>query len=362
MRTTALVAAFALASLLAPRAWPCGAPFAKEQIEIEPSQQIAIAYRDGIETYVFSPHFCGKATEFGLILPIPGALSADPSLAPPELFTELDALTAPAVQEECEESESNGCLFLPGAGASDRALAAGAAVPPANQAVDVVDTGHVGQFDWVLLKADTAAAFTDWLDANGYPYDGEAVELFDHYVSKGWYFVAFRFSTSQQPPEGYRLCGALGPLSLSFPAEKAVIPSRIAAVGAQGELVWQIFTLGPSQTRTQVSGVGETLLYAGTLGAPELGAYPKTATFAKSGDRVTKLNLSFSANMLDDDIEIETNPSPADYRATEVLYVGECEGCSVASGRRVPRIPLIDIMLVAAALWLGRRTGCRQGR
>jgi hypothetical protein len=58
----------------------------------------------------------------------------------------------------------------------------------------VVASGQVGFLDWVELKADTEASFTDWLTANGYPYSSAAASVFSYYVQKGWYFVAFRIS------------------------------------------------------------------------------------------------------------------------------------------------------------------------
>ena len=179
MRPNLLIAASAVVLLAAPAAWPCGMPFGDE-IEVKPSQQIVVAYQGGVETYVFSPEFCGQATDFGLILPVPAALAANPSLASSELFPHLDILTSPEIQEVvvCQDDES-GCMAW---GADDRA---GSLEAPgqSDPGVNVVDAGHVGQFDWTLLQADTEAAFTDWLDANGYPYSSSATPEFARYVS-----------------------------------------------------------------------------------------------------------------------------------------------------------------------------------
>ena len=76
---TYLALAAGFAGLLAARAvLPCGAPFGMG-IEANPQQDIIVAYKDGAETYVFQPTFCGTASNFGLILPIPSTLTASPA-------------------------------------------------------------------------------------------------------------------------------------------------------------------------------------------------------------------------------------------------------------------------------------------
>ena len=43
--------------------------------------------------------------------------------------------------------------------------------------------------------------------------------------------------------------------------------------------------------------------------------------------------------------------------AWRILNHGVCDGCALGLGNRPVRIPLVDIALVAFALWLGRRRG-----
>jgi hypothetical protein len=357
MRAAPSLAALSLTLLAAPKAWPCGMPFG-EAIEVKPSQQIVVAHHGGVETYVLSPQFCGQATDFGLILPVPAALSANPSLADSDLFAHLDTLTAPVIEEvvRCQD-EGAGCL--PFGGAADSR--AGNLAAPSDPGVNVVSAGQVGQFQWTLLQADTEAAFTDWLDANGYPYSSSATPEFTRYVQKGWYFVAFKFDTGQgPPPAGYQLCGQLGPLELSFPAAEPVIPSRIAAIAGSAELTWQLFTFAPEQLRSATTGPTQDLLYSRVLAQADLAADPELGSYAQAGDRITKLNLTFTATQLDDDIVLETDPNPRDFRATEVRYVTEeCGGCSVPHSSRRFRIPVVDLLLGLGALWLAKRTARR---
>lgn len=355
MKKTLWLTTLAAVSLLAPEALPCGAGFGHE-VEIEPQQQIIVAYDEGVETYIFSPKFCGKAAEFGLILPVPTTLTENPTLASPELFTQLDELTAPSPQEVCESS-GGGC-GLPGSGA-DSADGRGELV---DQEVDVISTGTVGLFDWALLQADSATAFTDWLDANSFPYPPSAQEHFEHYVDKQWYFVAFKFTTSAgPPPAGYRLCGDLGPLSLSFTTPEPVIPTRIAAVGASGELLWQIFAIADQQQQEETYWVESELLFSAELKAQDLQQYPQIAAIAAEGQRITKLNLTFPAQAISDDIALGPSAQNEDFRATQKVYV-DCGGCSVSLPHRRLRLPVEGLMLALMALGLGLRAGVRRRR
>jgi hypothetical protein len=187
----ALFAGFA-GLLAAPSAFPCGAPFGTG-IEALPQQDIIVAYKDGVETYVFQPTFCGTASNFGLILPIPSPLTTFPELSGQQAFTTVDSLSQPTYVTVTSCSPTNG------SGAAGPRMDAAAA---GDAGASVLSTGRVGFLDWVLLKADSQEAFTDWLTANGYPYSTAALDVFSYYVQKGWYFVAFRISQGTMPDAG----------------------------------------------------------------------------------------------------------------------------------------------------------------
>src|SRR5512147_759899 len=95
-------------SLLSLRAFACGGGFG-QQVTINPSQKIVLRYINGEETYVFQPHFCGKAADFGLILPIPSTLTANPTLGDASLVPDLEIISAPRV-ETVEVCASGGFL------------------------------------------------------------------------------------------------------------------------------------------------------------------------------------------------------------------------------------------------------------
>ncbi len=327
MRKPILFATLAAASLWASSALPCGGPFGAG-FTVDPSQKIVVKHDAGVETYIFRPHFCGQASQFGLVLPIPDQLTANPELAEAKLFDELDAFTAPAVVKQTKCAGD----YDTDAGAYDAGSNGG------EGGVDVINAGQVGIFDWVLVKADTTTAFTDWLDANSFPHDPTAESAFSYYVQKSWYFVAFKVTASNTaPPAGSRLCGDLGPLSLSFSAVEAVVPARIAAVDTAQlyAYAWEVFGISNSVMSAVNQNVSPILRFAGSFPNGQTAQYPELSKLAAPGNKVTKLLLAFYGSSIDADITLTPSPSQADYRDTvyETTYVDCDAGTGGSAGQ-----------------------------
>ncbi len=330
-------------------AWPCGAGFG-DSVALQPNQRVFISYMEGVETYVFNPAFCGASRDFGLILPVPSGLVADPALMPAELLSELAAYTAPTEVKECMSS-GTGC----GASAGDSTKGGiNLQSQEFDAGVNVVDSGQVGLLDWTLLRADSTAAFTDWLDANSYPYQAEHQALFTHYVINGWYFVAFKVhvEAAQADPQA-QLCGHLGPVAVTFASSAPVVPSRIAAanaVAAEGD-IWRITLVAASQQQLVTStDYNATLYFAATVTEAVRTAYPTLGALAAAGTRLTTLDLQFPWDRLvQSDMQFAPDPNPVDYRATVVVYE-EC-GCQAASASLVQ----LCVWLTGVAVLLGWR-------
>jgi hypothetical protein len=311
-----------LSSLLffAGEARPCGGAFGNNYT-IKPSQKLVVSYRDGVETYVFNPNFCGNADSFGLILPVPSKLTSNPSLGKQQLYTDLASIAAPTVitTKECsswntQDGRSNGT-------GGSKAVGTGGAT--------VIDRGQVGIFDWALLQATTVSSFTEWLTTNGFPFASTAVPTFQSYVDNDWYFVAFKVNAANSSGTGggtstlnRTICGSFGPVSLSFETSpNPVIPARIAALSST-ELSWDIFTLGKSQMRMQDYHLD--LQFSGPINESDLSKYPSLAQFAQTGDRLTELLLT---SLPATDLVLEPDPKQADYRrvVNKIEYV-TCTG------------------------------------
>jgi len=345
MRARLALAAGLLVSLAGRVAWPCGGGFGTG-IAVNPQQDIIIVWKDGVETYVFQPIFCGTATDFGLILPVPSELSQMPALADQQAFATAIALSEP---KKVKVSSSSGI----GCGSSGSNSSAGGSQ---NSVPTVVASGRVGFLDWVQLKAQTEASFTDWLTANGYPYSATSATVFSYYVQNGWYFLAFRISQGVAPDSGTP-CTALGPVAFAFPTSTPVVPSRMAGAGSTTAssgaslYTWRIF--GISYGDVQL-GAGSNLRYSGLINESDL---PSLAGLAQTGDRLTRLNITFDANTADADVNLGM-ASAGDYRATEYVPDDSDSACSVTRTSRSGNsfiLPLFALVLAGLIRWRRRR-------
>jgi len=343
MNRTLSLSALGVLLLASGEARPCGGAFGNT-VTLDPVQQIVVAYRNGVETYILNPYFCGNSDTFGLILPVPGILTQNPTLGQKELYTDLGKLAAPNIQTQtvCGTNGTGGAAWAGSGGKS-----AGTGGGPGTT---VIDRGQVGIFDWVLLQATSTKSFTDWLTANGFQYQSSAALAFNAYVGNGWYFVAFKVSTGTSGTGGAggggsggsgaiatggngaitRICGNFGPVMLSFAsATQLIVPARIAAVSSN-QLNWTLFTVAAQQMR--LKDYTAALHFSGPVGDAELASYPNLTPLSQSGDRVTELLVSLPASTVTD-LVLEPDPNQADFRSTEyrTVYVN-CTGGSPGTG------------------------------
>ncbi len=322
MKKKLALAAVVVGILAAPSVFPCGAPFGSG-ISVNPQQDIIVAYKSGVETYVFQPTFCGTASSFGLILPIASTLTASPALSDELAFATVDSLSQP------KYVTVTACAGRNGGGSGT----AGSAPSLVDAGTTVVSSGRVGFLDWAQLKADSVASFTDWLTTNGYPYSDAASSVFSYYVQKGWYFVAFRISRSVVDAGNTTLCSALGPVKLSFATPAPVVPSRMASAAVAPATFypigfsWRIFgiTTGDQQLAFADGANADRVLgYSGALGALDV---TSLAGLAQAGDRLTKLTLTFAYGSTDPDVGLSLAHA-SDYR--EIRYTTQYVLCADA--------------------------------
>jgi MYXO-CTERM domain-containing protein len=302
MKLTLSLGLLVVGALVAPAAFPCGAPFGTG-INVDPKQDIVVVHKNGVETYAFQPRFCGTASEFGLILPIPAKLSSAPALSKANVFTQVVKLSQPEYRTQTicgTGGMKGGSTGASGGSGSD------------NGGPTVVSSGTVGFMDYTQLKADTTASFTEWLDKNGYPYDTLAKDAFSYYVEKGWYLLAFKISQGVVST-GSSVCKDLGPVKLSFPSELPVVPTRMAtarnrdasgALSYASNFSWRIF--GITEAAKQIyftDGLTSrrTFGYSGLLLAEDIAVLDGLAV---TGDRLAKLTVTFDYGSKDPDIAL----------------------------------------------------------
>lgn len=323
--------------LAASQALPCGGAFGSN-VTIDPIQKIIVSHHDGVETYIFNPYFCQTAESFGLILPVPAVLTQNPVLGQAQLYTDLATVAAPTIQTQTTCDRGVG-----GSASSGGTKSAGTGV---SNSTTVIDKGQVGIFDWALLQATTTASFTTWLTTNGFPYQTSSLPVFDEYVQKSWYFIAFKVSvgtsssgvggngsvgtTRTSATSSQKLCGNFGPITLAFPrATDPIVPARIAAVSSS-QLTWTLYTL--ANQRMKVRDQSTTLRFAGPIDAESMRSYASLEPVAQVGDRLTELQATLSAATAAD-LVLEADPDQTDYRRTELrtVYV-YCAGGSSGTG------------------------------
>jgi MYXO-CTERM domain-containing protein len=325
MKTQLALAVATLGLLAAPRVFPCGAPFGNG-ISVNPQQDIIVAYKNGVETYVFQPTFCGTSSNFGLILPVPATLATPPALSDLQAFTTVDRLSQPKIVTVTS------CY---GRGTSADA-SVGSPPKGADGGTTVVSSGRVGFLDWAQVKADTEASFTDWLTANGYPYSSSASSVFSYYVQKGWYFVAFKISRAAVDAGSTTVCSALGPVKLAFATPVPIVPSRMAsaATAQAGSYVapfsWRIFGITTSDQQLAFSDGANSYRVLGYSGAVTDAS--SLAGLAQTGDRLTKLTVTFTYGSTDPDVGLSL-ASAGDYQ--EIQYSYQYVQCSDAGGDAV---------------------------
>jgi len=329
VKSTATLLSLLTVVFSAKAALACGAPFGVG-VNVDPQQDIVVVHKSGVETYVFQPRFCGAAKDFGLILPVPAKLTEEPSLASPAAFTRVDAVSKPAIEDR------TACLSK---GPADGSVGASRA---ADAGTTVLSSGKVGFLDWVQLQADSETAFTDWLGANGYPYDSQASATFTYYVQKGWYFLAFRISAGAVDAGG-ATCNTLGPIKLSFPSTNPVVPSRMASARTKdtsGSLSygsgfsWRIFGITTGDLQFGFTD-GETastrkLGYSGLLTAAD---EADLTGLGVAGDRLTRLTIFFPYASTDPDVGLSL-VAGKDFREVQynTTYIACNDGGVDASG------------------------------
>ncbi|MDE0090897.1 MAG: DUF2330 domain-containing protein [Thaumarchaeota archaeon] len=220
---------FAVAGLAVPAHAACPAHFSPHGLTVLPDDngQVLLHYSasERLETLVIQPEFTGTATEFGLVMPVPG--KPEINEAPPDLFEFLALMT------EMPRSEHATLL-------TDSEMSA-----TEDSTVTVIMKKDVGDFKTTVLVADRADDLTEWLNYNGFEFEDADTENFDYYIKKGgYYFVALRVNMDKADVDaGGQISGRLNPIEFVFESEHPMLPLRIMS-GDAGTMRFTVYTLG----------------------------------------------------------------------------------------------------------------------
>jgi hypothetical protein len=203
---------------------------------------------DDTVTAVIQILYQGPAEGFSWVLPVPG--TPEVQVSSDAAFQRLQWATNPQyrldtrVEGTCAERDD--VFFGPpnaGSGAD-----AGAAVPDEDllePGVHVVDQGHVGPYDYVVISLDAGHehpgdAAVDWLQDNGYDVDDFGRDRLGPYLADGLNLIAFRLTKNRD-------AGSIRPIRLTYPQGAPVIPIRPTAVAANDDMGVLVWVLGPSR-------------------------------------------------------------------------------------------------------------------
>jgi hypothetical protein len=198
-------------------AWACGCgAYVSERPGSSVADERALIAWDGTaQDILMSLSVTGSSERAAWVMPVPSA--ARVTLGDPEVFAELDRLTAPRVEYRDSWWPTIPWLMWAGS-ASDTAGA------PAGT-VNVLDRQRLGPFDVTRLAANDPAELANWLKDNGFPHpDGLDANLAP-YVGDGWEIIAVQLVPAEA---GGSLSGVLQPLRLSFASDTVVYPMRLS--------------------------------------------------------------------------------------------------------------------------------------
>jgi MYXO-CTERM domain-containing protein len=98
----------------------------------------------------------------------------------------------------------------------------------------------VGAFEITVLSGGTAQELVDWLDANGYAQDPDAVPIIEEYLAENYLFAAFKLANDAEVDE-------IHPVVLRFPTEDACVPLRLTRIAAVEDMAIRSFFLAESR-------------------------------------------------------------------------------------------------------------------
>ncbi|MER7520759.1 DUF2330 domain-containing protein [Streptomyces sp. NPDC126499] len=258
--------ALQLGSLVAPAyACGCGAMVTDGMARIGVDRETSAVRwdaRTGTERIVMRLTVHGDAEKAAWIMPVPHR--ADVTLGDPELFRELDRLTAPERRTR-HYFWPRGRDWPFSAGDGD-----GAGAMPGTDGgpgVGVVGRERLGPFDVARLTATDPNALGDWLRRNGFRLSDSLATELRPYVDRKWEYVAVRLAPGKA---GERLYGALDPLAITFRNDTLVYPMRLSRLAKTPQSLG-LFVLADHrmEPKGDIGGDRPAVRFAGAVDKPE---------------------------------------------------------------------------------------------
>jgi hypothetical protein len=227
--------------------------FRRLEVADEPgitAQRAVVAFKDGVETLIVQSDIDGAGESFGWLLPLPAeptsiepcqpmTLNALTSIVRPEfgkpktqlmkLCLGLMLLTIVACMDHVHCKKHNherGILWSVFATCSLVVIFLLLMVTSLSKQalvgnVEVIQTTKAGLYDVSIIKANEAAAVTEWLTPNGFACPPSAKPVIDDYIKDNWCFLAAKVSPEATGEVTHH------PLRVAFPTSQPVYPLRL---------------------------------------------------------------------------------------------------------------------------------------
>jgi hypothetical protein len=208
---------------------------------------------DGSVTAVVQIQYQGPSEEFAWVLPVPGIpeVNVSSDLA----FTRLQQASNPQytftteVEGRCKQrrGDNSASFGSPTAGTGGSGGSGGAGA----DGVDVLASGNVGPYDYVVIRPDTSFenvgnVVVEWLTTEGYdvvPPGGDPEDianLLGGYMLDGMNLLAFRLTKGNST-------GTIRPIWITYESDQPMIPIRPTAVAANDDMGVMAWVLGESR-------------------------------------------------------------------------------------------------------------------
>jgi hypothetical protein len=199
--------------------------------------QVALM-REGTRTVLsMQNNYEGPPEKFAMIVPVPVVLQKENvKTLPRELFAKLEELDAPRLveyweQDPCRFADEEKKELHKARGAMPQTAAA--AREDASLGVKVEAQFSVGEYEIVVLSAESSTGLDTWLRKEKYNIPAGAEPYLKPYVTEGWRFFVAKVDPQKVHFEGTQ--AALSPLRFHYDSEQFKLPVRLGLINSGGK-------------------------------------------------------------------------------------------------------------------------------
>lgn len=242
-----LIAVVLLCVMATQNVWAfCGFYVAKAGSELFNNKSQVILVRDGNKTTItMASDFKGDVKDFAMVVPVPVVLKReDIKVVPNELFSKLDAYSAPRMVEyydynPCEQLMEFKAISPTTTEVATEDLEMTRNFDRKENRVTIEARYSVDEYDILILSAKESGGLKSWLTDNGYSIPDKAEEVLEPYIKNNMKFFVVKVNLEKQKnlTNGY-----LRPLQIKFEHERFVLPIRLGMANAKAEQDMIVYT------------------------------------------------------------------------------------------------------------------------